>query len=496
MHWDLLEDAARSYGGPSLHSDRWYTRESFLEAATSVAKTLRRNVRPGDFVLIQDTDYVGSAIAVFALWRLGAVPVPTPGWWTEADKAAVALRTGAVCEINGQGAITRDYVRSTISSRSTGSQETAIVFCTSGTTGRPKLVAHSSASLLSSLALTVGVSVGDAFDTLRVLKAIHSKNEGLVSASLREATLGLRFMTTSAMSTIAGFALLQRALLLGDVLVCGAGLGAEKITEDMEHDEVQCLQTSAFLAGRLIGVQQRKGHNLNSLVSVGIGGSVVTEKLMAQVENTFGAIALNGYGMTETGGPVMTTQATENPTARWRGWSRVLPGVQFQVDTNAEPVGELSIKSPALMYGQFGLDGQVLLSDPSQYFRTGDLVEVASDGMLRIVGRCSDMIMRGAQRIDPAIIESVIEDVSGIEIAAVVGGPSRVSGEEDVVAVVVVAVDHNTRHLEDEVRRACMSALPVSHVPRRVVVVDELAEPDDRALCRRDARLKSAAGGS
>ena len=430
---------------------------------------------------------------MFALWRLGAVPVLIPGWWTEADRATVASRTGAVYEVDGTGDVTREYLNPVITDRLAVWQEIAIVFCTSGTTGRPKLIAHSSTSLLSSLALTVGVSIGDAFDTLGVLHGISRHDDRFVSASLGDASLGLRFMTTAAMSTIAGFTLLQRALLLGDVLVCGTGFGAEQVAEIMERQEVQCLQTSAFLAGRLLAVQERKRHQLGKLITMGVGGSMVSRQLMARIEETFGAIALNGYGMTETGGPVMTTQSTDAPEMRWCGWSRILPGVQFRVDTDAESVGELSIMSPSLMYGEVGSDGKVVPCDLAEYFRTGDLVELSPDGMLRVVGRCSDMILRGAQRIDPAVIESVIEDVAGVEVAAVVGQVSRVGGEEDIVAVVVVASDRETRHLEDEVRHACIRALPVSHVPRRVVVVDDLTEPDDRALCRRDARVKLAA---
>ena len=187
------------------------------------------------------------------------------------------------------------------------------------------------------------------------------------------------------------------------------------------------------------------------------------------------------YGMSETG------MLTSNPY--WTGWSGsvqrrpgtvgvALPGVTVRVcDDNGalcEPgvTGNVQVSGsnvfagywqrPDLNETEFTADG---------FFKTGDVGNLDTKGVLTLVGRSKDLIITGGLNVYPAEVESVINQVAEVEECAVVAAPHRDFGES-VVAVVVCKP--GAVAVAERVTAFVKERLAGFKVPRVVAVVREL----------------------
>ena len=144
------------------------------------------------------------------------------------------------------------------------------------------------------------------------------------------------------------------------------------------------------------------------------------------------------YGMTETS-PVSTqTRRGDSFERRVSTVGRVHPHVEIQV-VNPETgrvvergtSGELCTRGYSVMLGYWNNEEATAAAiDAERWMHTRDLAVMDDDGYLRIVGRLTDMIIRGGENIYPREIEEFLYTHPEIEDAQVIGVPSRLYGEE------------------------------------------------------------------
>jgi acyl-CoA synthetase (AMP-forming)/AMP-acid ligase II len=129
---------------------------------------------------------------------------------------------------------------------------------------------------------------------------------------------------------------------------------------------------------------------------------------------------------------------------------------------------------------------------------TGDLGSVSEDGFLTLVGRASEVINRGGEKVSPLQVEAALSLLPEIAEAAVVGAPHPVFGER-VVAFVAL---RDGRELDEEALRTHLAGLVADFaVPERVFVLDHLprgstGKVDRRALCASAEAAVAAAAAS
>ena len=152
-----------------------------------------------------------------------------------------------------------------------------------------------------------------------------------------------------------------------------------------------------------------------------------------------GVRLLRGYGMTELFRPIsyLAGDAAERPEAI----GRAVPGVELRVvdeggaALSPGEVGELQVWSPARLERYLNApDGLDALSADG-WFATGDLARVGDDGLVSIVGRKKDLILRGGYSVSPPEVEAVLLTHPAVGEAAVVGRPHPELGEEVVAFV-------------------------------------------------------------
>ena len=158
---------------------------------------------------------------------------------------------------------------------------------------------------------------------------------------------------------------------------------------------------------------------------------------------------LEGYGLTEaTCATTWTRPGEERPGSV----GRVLPGQQIKaVTTGADgswtdcrpgETGVVVIGGPAVFAGYVtdpALRGPRISRDGivrDGWLDTGDLGQVDPGGLVYLAGRAKDLIIRGGHNIDPRVIEDALLAHPAVRAAAAVGRPDRHSGEVPVAYVV------------------------------------------------------------
>jgi acyl-CoA synthetase (AMP-forming)/AMP-acid ligase II len=282
-------------------------------------------------------------------------------------------------------------------------------------------------------------------------------------------------------SSIAGLTVLHRALLIGDTLVPHAGhFDDRELVGWLERGAVNTLGLSPLMGKRLLRALGRYGA-VTGLLSIGLGGGPAPATLVEELEARFGCSVTMGYGSTELGGAVAMSRPLDPLVVRSTSVGRPIASVAIRI---AEPPaedpsrpGRLLVRSPTAMMGTVR-NGRLV--PPDEWMDTGDLVELDDHGNLHVLGRGDGVILRGSRRIDPVQIERALERHPGVLVACVVGVPSRVPGEQDLVAYIVGDDDVDLQAL----RARALGELPVGLVPQRYRQIDDLPLTADGSVRR------------
>jgi acyl-CoA synthetase (AMP-forming)/AMP-acid ligase II len=251
------------------------------------------------------------------------------------------------------------------------------------------------------------------------------------------------------------------------------------------------------------------GADLSHLRIAGTGASRVPPELVHAMRHRLGCPVVVRYTSTESSlGTGTRPEDPDEVVATTVG--RPVPGVELEVvgddgaPVPAGEVGRVRLRSAAVLRGYVGgrasgplIDAAATATvlDPEGWVTTGDLGTVGADGNLRLVGRVSDMYIRGGYNVYPGEVEAVLGELSDVAQVAVVGAPDDVLGEIGVAFVVPAAAAEVPPELDD-VRTAVRERLADYKAPDRLYVVEDLpltpmAKIDKRALAARAAELET-----
>ena len=160
-----------------------------------------------------------------------------------------------------------------------------------------------------------------------------------------------------------------------------------------------------------------------------------TENSRRVVQDRFGVIAREGYGMTEIGtGSLVPTWAAEKALLRTCGLPAAFREFWLR-DTDGKTVkdgeiGELWVRGRGLFLGYYKRPEANAESFEGEWFRTGDLFRRDTDGFYYLVGRIKEMIKRAGENISANEVEAVLRSMEGISEAAVIAVPDDLRREE------------------------------------------------------------------
>jgi acyl-CoA synthetase (AMP-forming)/AMP-acid ligase II len=224
-----------------------------------------------------------------------------------------------------------------------------------------------------------------------------------------------------------------------------------------------------------------------------------------RLQNAFPGVSLcNSYGKTESvsglAAMVPGQYTTDNPDAV----GIPTPVMRFKVvDESGEPLppgeeGELVMAGPIIVNGYQNRPEETDAVFDSGWHYTGDICTVDEDGIIRLLGRKKDMIIRGGENIYPSEVEEVLNQDDDIVEATVTDFPDDVLGER-VLAAVVPSSD--ARVTEDDLEALCRSQLADYKVPDIFRILDELPRTaagtvDKEAILPTPLQMGIKAGGT
>jgi acetyl-CoA synthetase len=177
-------------------------------------------------------------------------------------------------------------------------------------------------------------------------------------------------------------------------------------------------------------IQERLADFKVSLREVCGAGEPLNPEVIDQVRAAWGLTIRDGYGQTET-----TALAGNSPGQKVKVGSmgRPLPGYRVEImdtDGHVAKEGEVTLvlgadRPAGLMQGYQGEDGKLSGADGDHY-RSGDVVFVDEDGYLTFVGRSDDVFKSSDYRISPFELESVLIEHESVAEAAVVPSPDPI----------------------------------------------------------------------
>ncbi|KUN04537.1 long-chain fatty acid--CoA ligase [Streptomyces yokosukanensis] len=472
------------------HSAVIYESEHFSygwlwEQARRYASVLRANgVRPGDRVAMLLVDTPQFPVVYFGVLAAGAVAIPLSVMstaseidhvLTDADARFLVCAAALLAQAR-EAAEPLGTVLLTVGPGPAGTvdlenaaqdaapidesavrepDDVAVVFYTSGTTGRPKGVMLTHRNILHNVERMVTTPYMFRSDDVLLGCLPLSHGFGQICGMLTGFRAGISIVMMPRFS------------------------GREALALMTKHRCTVFMGVPTMYFGLLDAVAQ--GEQVPRLDRVYSGGSALPVKTLDDVRSVFGCPVYEGYGMTETSCSV----AYHYPGMTFRSGTVGVPITGITVGIarpNADgidllpvgEVGEIVVRGPNVMAGYLGrpeTTAEVLIDG---WFLTGDLGRLDGDGYLSVVGRKKDLILRGGYNVYPREIEEILVGHPGVAQVAVIGVPHPVLGEEVWAIVVPARPEDAASGSDEEIIEWGKQRLAAYKYPRRVEFTDAL----------------------
>lgn len=331
---------------------------------------------------------------------------------------------------------------------SPASDADALIVYTSGTTGRPKGVVHTHASLAAMMSAMTSAWGWTADDhTLCVLPLHHV--HGLVNITLT-------------------------ALWTGAVCESPGRFDPVSVWNRMASGDLTVFMAVPTVYARLVAAWEEADAATRERWSTGArrlrlmvsGSAALPVATLDRWRELTGHVLLERYGMTELGMALSNTLETRTPGHV--GFP--FPGVEVVLDAE----GHLRVRGPQVFDRYWNRPADTAASFADGWFLTGDVAELDEHGY-RLLGRASiDILKTGGEKISALEIEEVFREHPDIADCAVVGLPDTEWGQRVAIAVIAGADADEPGLTLDVLRDWGRSRLSTPKLPKAVLVVDEL----------------------
>lgn len=437
----LIHGASRTPHAPALVEDgvTWTYAQLLLEAETHAGLLRALDVRAGDRVMLVAENSVAQVALLFAAALVDAWSVSVNARMSAGELAAIREHSGArrvlyltrgsadaaahaahsgdaaqACDgVHGgvlAGPLNHDCAPEAVSAD--GAQVAALVY-TTGTTGRPKGVMLTHASLL-------------------FVAATSSRLRGLQPSD--HAYGGLPVSHVYGLTSV-----MLGTLYAGACLHLAPRFDAAALLDAIRAGVLTIVQGVPAMYARLLALAG-DAPVASRLRFCYAGGSPLDPSLKRGVERLFGLPLHNGYGLTESA-PTVSQTRLDAPRAD-TSIGLPIPGVEICImapdglAVTPGSGGELWVRGPNVMRGYYR-DGDATRAAlrPGGWLATGDLARQEADGALFLLGRSKELIIRSGFNVYPLEVEAALNAHPDVVQSAVIGR-ALPDGEEEVVAYI------------------------------------------------------------
>ena len=464
--------------------------------ANKVAQFLSdRGIKPGDKIAVLSDEYIEKLIIWMGIWRYGAAICPlnvemnevhlveilegiAPAltlWHSDLDGAKLTsgLKTPSIRFEQWQGSaqdpkeffsVLRtlpDGAGTDIHSENCA-EDLSCIFCTSGTTSKPKSVVYNHMSYWLSGLSTIDMLGLDEND-----RTLEYRSFGWNSAQILS---------------------LMPWLQTGLTMYMAKRFSRSRFFGWIRDNDITFSAGVPTVVNLLLNEPPPEAErDVPSLKKMTCSTAPLAPDQWTKFESMYGVTLLQLYGMSEAGWicgnrHYRRAMGTVGPPAKHQEFI-IVDASGDSCPTNVE--GEITVGGPQTCMGTISPEGEFEDLSESR-IKSGDLGMIDEDGFVIVTGRTKDLIIRGGVNIAPLEIDNVLLRNPKIREAAAVGVPDGIYGEEVVAFVVVKSDEHLS---EEEVKTWCGGSLPDFKAPKEVFFTDELPK-SDRGKVLRDGLRK------
>ncbi|GAA2210222.1 long-chain fatty acid--CoA ligase [Nonomuraea monospora] len=326
------------------------------------------------------------------------------------------------------------------------------LYFTSGTTGLPKAVVHTHASSLATAQIWLDVPRGpdSVFGTGAIIWGI-------------------------------GFpAIAGPALYAGMRLVLEQDWGPANFLRVVPRERVTHLSQIPSFYSALLASSDHEGVDLSSIQVIMLGGEPLTATMLDRIKARLPQAGVYSYyGQTEA--PYTCMGRVDDGSTPLGSSGRARTGNAVRItDPQGAPVtdavGEINLAGPHRMTGYDGLPDRTAEVLRGEWYVGGDLGAISPDGVLRVLGRREDSILKSGIWTQPSVIEEAASALDGVAEAGAVGVPEGAAEQQVLLAVVPRAGQSLDAA---KLALALADLLPAHQRPDHIVVVGELPHSED-----------------
>lgn len=387
-------------------------------------------------IAIQMAGTMHALAAVLAIVRLKQVALPLSSEMPIAEQVEQQRIAGATFVLSAEGLRSQPPIAnaSKLINQLSARGHAGLILFSSGTSGEPKGMLHDLNALL---------------DRYREVRPRADRTVQLLLAD-----------------HIGGLDSAFRTLFAGSTLVVPEARSAVAVGAAIERYNVNILPASPTFLNLMLLAHVTEKFDCSSLEVIAYGAEPMSARLLGRLVKAFPNVAFQQkFGTSETGAIRIKSQSTDSVYFRIED-----SGVEWRVQDE-----ELWLKTSSRILGYLNADESSLEADG--WYRTGDLVEEAEAGYLRIIGRRSQLINVGGQKVHPAEVEQVLSEIEGVDACAVFGQAAPVTGSM-VACEIVTASSQDLRAWKRLIRSHCRGRLANWKIPVAIELRAELSMTD------------------
>ncbi len=355
-------------------------------------------------------------------------------------------------------------------------EDTAQIYYTSGTTGRPKGVMLSHKNVTTHALGTIAeLHLTDSDVWVHVAPLFH----------LADA------WATWAITWVGGTHVLVREF------------DAKAVLETIQREKVTLTNLIPTTLNLMVNHPDTGKFDYRSLRFLLSGGAPIAPEVVRKVVETFKCDYIQTYGMTETS-PYLTLsilkehlrKLSDDDQLRFKSKTgREFIGVSLKVvdergkeiKKDEKEVGEIIVKGDIVTKGYWKLPEETKKSIREGWLYTGDMAVIDEEGYVTIVDRKKDMILTGGENVYSTEVENVLYTHAAILECAVVGIPDQKWGEA-VKAIVVLKPGQRTT--EQEIIQFCKERMAHYKAPKSIDFIDALPRTGSGKIHKKNLRDK------
>ncbi|MEW6443444.1 MAG: fatty acid--CoA ligase family protein [bacterium] len=238
----------------------------------------------------------------------------------------------------------------------------------------------------------------------------------------------------------------------------------ESVCRLIETHRIELLPTSPSFLQMILMTRAYEKRDLSSLKMITYGTEAMPQHTLKRLHELFPDVRLKQtYGLSELGILRSESRASDSLWIKVGGEdyeTRIVDGV-LQVRARTAMLGYLNAPCPF---------------DEQGWFNTRDKVEVDGE-WIRILGRDTDIINVGGQKVYPAEVESVLLEMDNVREVSVCGRPNPIMGSV-VAAKVTLAADEPLSSLKKRMRSHCKDRLESFKIPAHVEIAERIPVSD------------------